>query len=95
MSFLSPIHKYSVTSSIPTSGTVVELMNESLGPVLGNDWSGTRSRGNKYYELSNHLGNVLATVSDKKLGFVTTIGQTSAEGYTAQVQSASDYYPFG
>ena len=95
MSFLSPIHKYSVTSPLPTSGTVVELMNESLGPVLGNDWSGTRSRGNKYYELSNHLGNVLATVSDKKLGFVTTIGQTSAEGYTAQVQSASDYYPFG
>ena len=49
----------------------------------------------KLYESSNHLGNVLATVSDKKLGFVTTIGQTSAEGYTAQVQSANDYYPFG
>ena len=49
----------------------------------------------KLYESSNHLGNVLATVSDKKLGFVTNIGQTSAEGYTAQVQSASDYYPFG
>lgn len=25
-------------------------------------------RGNKYYELTNHLGNVLATVSDKKIG---------------------------
>ena len=26
------------------------------------------TRGNKFFELSNHLGNVLATVSDKKIG---------------------------
>ena len=25
------------------------------------------TRGNKFFELSNHLGNVLVTVSDKKI----------------------------
>ncbi|MGH1337449.1 MAG: RHS repeat domain-containing protein [Aureispira sp.] len=51
-------------------------------------------RGNKVYELSNHLGNVLATVSDKKLGQILG-GSTVASYYEAQVQSAQDYYAFG
>ena len=46
------------------------------------------------YELSNHLGNVLATVSDKSLGQDSSqTGQ--ADYYLAQVSSASLYYPFG
>jgi RHS repeat-associated protein len=40
--------------------------------------------GKKSYEISNHLGNVLAVVSDKNVG-----------NGTAEVLSASDYYPFG
>lgn len=44
-------------------------------------------------KLSNHLGNVLVTISDKKL-HVTTNG-TSISYYSPDVMSANDYYPFG
>lgn len=50
-------------------------------------------RGYKQYELSNHLGNVLVTITDKKNG-VSTNG-TTIDSYTADVSSANDYYPFG
>ncbi|NJN78025.1 MAG: hypothetical protein HC803_06540 [Saprospiraceae bacterium] len=53
-----------------------------------------RERGVTYYELSNHLGNVLVTVTDMKIGIE---GGTNwvAEYYEATVVSAVDYYPFG
>ncbi|QOG02341.1 RHS repeat-associated core domain-containing protein [Flavobacterium sp. MDT1-60] len=47
------------------------------------------SIGDKRYELSNHLGNVLAVVSDKKIPATTT------GIFNAEVLSYSDYYPFG
>ena len=40
--------------------------------------------GLKNYELTNHLGNVLAVVSDEKQSAIA-----------AEVLSVSDYYPFG
>ncbi len=57
----------------------------------------SRIRGDKTYELSNHLGNVLATITDRKLGFSTGIKSQSlfATHYQAEVTSATDYYPFG
>lgn len=45
---------------------------------------------NRYYELSNHLSNVLSTVTDNKL--YVDGGITS---YRADIKSYSDYYPFG
>ena len=53
----------------------------------------TFTRGNKSFELDNHLGNVLVTVSDKEL-------QHSSDNVTvdyniADVVTANDYYPFG
>ena len=42
----------------------------------------------KRYELTNHLGNVLAVVSDKR----DASNQAEVE---AEVISATDYYPFG
>jgi hypothetical protein len=50
-------------------------------------------RGYKQYELSNHLGNVLVTITDKKTG-VSTNG-TTIDNYTADVSRANDYYPGG
>ncbi|MGD9492295.1 MAG: hypothetical protein AB7V36_02950 [Bacteroidales bacterium] len=46
------------------------------------------------YELSNHLGNVLTTVSDIKL---TADGNTDGvvDSYAAVITSSQDYYPFG
>jgi RHS repeat-associated protein len=53
-----------------------------------------RKLGLKLYELSNHLGNVLVTVSDRKL--TKQLGtSTSVEYYMADVRSTSDYSVFG
>jgi RHS repeat-associated protein len=61
--------------------------------LLGRVEDGTFERGKKFFELSNHLGNVLATVSDKKIGIAGSSG--NVEYFQAEVVSASDYYPFG
>jgi RHS repeat-associated protein len=71
----------------------------------------TFSRGNKFFELSNHLQNVLVTVSDKKTpvddgtyeystatGLYTKINSTpdgKVDFYTPDIVTANDYYPFG
>ena len=53
----------------------------------------------KNYELTNHLGNVLATVSDKKVHPQETADTNGVFdptiGYQADVTSRYDYYPFG
>lgn len=51
-------------------------------------------QGSRTYELTNHLGNVLATISDKKVG-VDSSGDQVVDYYVAEVSSAQDYYPFG
>lgn len=71
------------------------VVNESLiGPAIVS----TFSRGKKYYELSNHLGNVLVTVSDRKFGPQDLAGHTTPpamEYADPEVVTANDYYPFG
>ncbi len=56
-------------------------------------------RGQKFYELSNHLGNVLVIISDKKIGAIPascpTCKTTSVPYFMADVVNAQDYYPFG
>jgi RHS repeat-associated protein len=52
------------------------------------------ARGNKFFELSNHLGNVLATVSDKKLG-VDINSDDVIDYYNADIITANDYTPGG
>jgi RHS repeat-associated protein len=48
--------------------------------------------GMRTYELSNHLGNVLATISDKKIG---NDSSGVVNYYLAETLSQTDYYPFG
>ena len=55
--------------------------------------SSNNTKGRKTYELSNHLGNVMVTVSDKRLGVDDGTGKV--DYYLADVVSAQDYYPFG
>ncbi|MBI3136212.1 MAG: hypothetical protein HYZ14_16175 [Bacteroidetes bacterium] len=43
----------------------------------------------KFYEFSNHLGNVLEVTTDRK------VANTAQTAYEADVISYSDYYPFG
>jgi photosystem II stability/assembly factor-like uncharacterized protein len=49
-------------------------------------------RGQKQYEMSNHLGNVLCTVSDRRSGILDGL---AIAAYESEILSASDYYPFG
>ena len=53
----------------------------------------TYELGLKQYELTNHLGNVLSTVSDKKIPHTTN--GTDIDYYLSDITSATDYYPFG
>nr|WP_262897979.1 RHS repeat-associated core domain-containing protein [Litoribacter ruber] len=58
-----------------------------LGIHISSSQQGYRSLGGKNYELSNHLGNVLAVVSDNI--------HLSQDSTWTQVSSLTDYYPFG
>lgn len=49
-----------------------------------------RTLGMKRYEMTNHLGNVLVVVSDKKI-----ITGSGPYNYDAEVITAQDYYAFG
>jgi YD repeat-containing protein len=72
--------------ALPSAGVSVagQVTSSSLSVLV---------RGLKNYELSNHLGNVLVTISDKKLG--VSANGTTIDYYTADVVTANDYYPFG
>ncbi|HEY9259743.1 RHS repeat-associated core domain-containing protein, partial [Chitinophaga sp.] len=62
-------------------------------PALGTGINTIFTRGNKVFELSNHLGNVLATVSDRKRPI--TIDGTTIDHFDPLLTSVQDYYPFG
>lgn len=53
-----------------------------------------REVGLKAYELTNHLGNVMVVISDKRKG-EDNVGNGVVDQYFADVISAQDYYPFG
>jgi RHS repeat-associated protein len=50
--------------------------------------------GSRVYELTNHLGNVLATISDKRIG-VDANNDGIIDYNDAEIITANDYYPFG
>ena len=52
----------------------------------------TLKQGNRLYEGSNHLGNVLVTFSDKRLGYCTN---DTIYYYKADIRTANDYSAFG
>ncbi len=59
-----------------------------------------RKLSHKQYELTNHLGNVLSTVLDRKTPITSSggsggSGSTTITHYEGDVVFASDYYPFG
>jgi RHS repeat-associated protein len=51
------------------------------------------SLGNKLYEMSNHLGNVLTVINDIKVPQATN--SVDVDGYLATIVSTADYSPFG
>ena len=60
----------------------------------------SRKLGAKNYELTDHLGNVVATVSDKKLHPQELLAYGSYDidtniGFQPELSGRYDYYPFG
>lgn len=51
--------------------------------------------GKKQYEFSNHLGNVLVTISDMPIGMEEGTPDNSVDYYMPNILSTSDYEPFG
>ncbi|MEZ4850686.1 MAG: hypothetical protein R3B93_19130 [Bacteroidia bacterium] len=78
-------------------GTIAFYSIYKAQEQIGDVTTHQRILGKKNYELSNHLGNVLATVSDKKIVNLDAGGGIPfvISGYTADLLFASDYYPFG
>ncbi|NOT37294.1 MAG: hypothetical protein HOP11_07940 [Saprospiraceae bacterium] len=50
--------------------------------------------GRKRYEFTDHLGNVLVALTDRKIGVGTT-NNTPVSYWKPDILSATDYYPFG
>lgn len=50
--------------------------------------------GRKRYEFTDHLGNVLAAITDRKIGVGVT-NNTPVSYWKPDIISATDYYPFG
>jgi RHS repeat-associated protein len=59
----------------------------------GNPQTAWETVGLKQYELSNHLGNVMVTLTDKRLQHTTD--NTSVDYFQPDVKTAQDYYAFG
>src|SRR6218665_3353843 len=63
-----------------------------IGEYTGKEKEGYQTFNLRKYELSNHLGNVMAVISDK----VNLYGHNNIlDSARATAVSASDYYPFG
>ena len=93
-------YKLSERSMYGSSRVGMENVHEELGFRTMNQsvtnatyYSTLNYTGDKNYELSNHLGNVLEVITDRKLPTEGTTGIT--DYYTADVIAFNDYYPYG
>lgn len=79
--------------------TLATNMEDAEAPSANSDFSLgsikniTFVRGKKFFELTNHLGNVLATVADKKIGI--SYNNSTLDHYEPLIISSQEYYPFG
>ena len=61
-------------------------------------WGGQNDsfqRGMKTYEFTNHLGNLLETITDYKLPVPQSGHDSLVDQYTANIVTGHDYYPGG
>lgn len=78
-------------------GIVIAKSTTDTSFVLSNGFSSGQSikftRSEKVFELNNHLGNVLVTMSDRRQQI--SAGGINVDYYLSDVVSANDYYPGG
>lgn len=84
------LYKPNLNLAAYTQPTLVYM--NSLGSV---GYNSSFIRGKKFFELTNHLGNVLVTLSDKKIGIDGSDNDGVVDFFNADIVSANDYYPFG
>lgn len=95
-----------ITSSSPDFSSAGSLVYNASTPATSSLPFCNRELGYKSFELSNHLGNVMTVVSDKKIAvdagtpFSTNLTYSApfdnvTDYYIADITSATDYYPFG
>ena len=71
----------------------LDPIDDAYSPLLDlNLLTYERIVGDKNYELSNHLGNVLSVISDRKLPIDITNFNSN---FTPDVLSYSEYFPYG
>ncbi len=101
----SELHLYgSSRLGILTAQTAAPQLLNTNGNVNDKAYLHTFTRGEKLFELSNHLGNVLTTITDKRIqktncppceGSNCPLCESLVDWYEADVVSAQDYYPGG
>jgi RHS repeat-associated protein len=85
-----------VMATYDHTGSVKERFiygSSRLGGLSGEVTEGRIGYGQRKYELTNHLGNVLAIITDKKI-FDESTGENTSN-YKPDIVSLNDYYPFG
>jgi RHS repeat-associated protein len=92
--FILAGHEIYGSSRVGTTNANKTLWTAQEGILTDQANHYTFTRGAKSYELSNHLGNVLAVISDRKLA-VDANNNDTTDYYTADVQSRQMYYSFG
>lgn len=73
-------------------GCVVFTLDFTRSDAFGANVADQRRQTHTKYELSNHLGNVLTTITGRRLGMGTG---TEAEYYEPERIHPSDYYAYG
>jgi len=68
------------------------MWQPNVNLATGNAQTVYDTLGRKFFELNNHLGNVLATVTDRRL---QAPASTTVDHFEADVASAQSYYAFG
>ena len=74
---------------------IIDTARSPYGSQTKKNVKSTHIRNQKGYELTNHLGNVQATVLDRTSPLIDTNNNDELTGYHANISTAQDYYPFG
>ncbi|MDI9319333.1 MAG: RHS repeat-associated core domain-containing protein [Phycisphaerales bacterium] len=86
--------------SYPYADLIQASNTEPYGSTGNTDfgtWQVSRTLGRKYYEMTDHLGNVLATVLDRRTGAFPSSGGAGVlyDHWSADLASTADCYPGG
>ncbi len=88
----SPLYGSSRLGVLTKNTEIIDASGMLVGFSLPDDYE--YQRGEIQFELSNHLGNVLAVVSDRKMA-ARSAGPGNWQHFNVAYSSFSDYYPFG